>query len=217
VKVLIVVAQRYNGHELWTTLGILQEAGIDFEVISTMTNIADEVTGQPNTIVRTIDDVDVAEIADFNGLAVVSGNMADTELYWDHEKVLAYVEEAKRLNLVIAAICCSVPTIRGAADGKTVSYYPLIRSAARLADAGAILSNITISVDGKLVTAEHQMASQGWAEAFVKVLKGEEVELGLSESGFTPQGRTERSLHPTLERIRGTDTSYRDRKRDGTT
>jgi putative intracellular protease/amidase len=212
VKVLIVVARQYNGHELWTTLGILQEADIGFEVISTQTDIVDEVTGQPNTIERTIDDFSVEEIADFDGLAIVSGNMADTELYWDHEKVLSFVDEARRLDLVIAAICCSVPTIRNAAIGKKVSFYPLIRSRARLEDAGAIPSNITITVSTRLVTAEHQMATQGWAEALVKVLKGEDVDLGLQESGFTPTGRTERSLPPILERIRGTDTSYRDRK-----
>ena len=214
MKVLIVVARQYNGHELWTTLGILQENGIDFEVISTQTDIKDEVTGQPNTIERTIDDVAVDEIGEFDGLAIVSGNMADTELYWDHEKVLAYVDEARRLDLVIAAICCSVPTVRNAAEGKTVSFYPLIRSRARLEDAGAICSNITISVDDRLVTAEHQMATQGWAGAFVKVLKGEDVDLGLQESGFTPTGKTERALPHILERIRGTDTSYRDRKRE---
>lgn len=210
MKVLIVVAQRYNGHELWTTLGILQQAGIDFEVISRSTNISDEVTRQRNILERTIDDVSVEEIQEYDGFMVISGNMSDTESYWDDSKVLSFVKTAEENNLAIAAICCSVPTIREIAKGKVVSYYPLIRSAARLSDAGAVLSNITISVDGKLVTAEHQMATQKWATAFVDILNGKEVDLGLQESGFTPQGHRERKLHPRLERLRGTDTSYRD-------
>lgn len=213
MKVLIVVARRYNGHELWTTLGTLQEAGIGFEVISTATRIADEVTAQPNTIKRTIDDVDPEEIEHFDGLMIVSGNMADTELYWEHERVLKYVEKAKKLDIPIAAICCSVPTIREATENKVVSFYPLFRSRHLLEDAGAICSDKSVSVDGNLVTAEHQMATQPWAELFVRVLKGEEIQLDLDEvEALFRKNLGERKLHPRLERLRGTDTSYRDRK-----
>ncbi len=209
MKVLIVVARRYNGHELWTALGILNEAGIEFEVISTETLIKDEVTFQENTIERTINDVDPEEVAEFDGLMIISGNMADTELYWDHPRVLRYVEKANAQDMPIGAICCSVPTIRNAAEGKKVSYYPLIRSKERLVNAGAIPQTLSITVDANLVTAEHQMQSQTWAEEMVRMLKGEESELNLVDSGFEPRGLTERSLHPRLERLRGTDISYR--------
>lgn len=209
MKVLIVVARRYNGHELWTTLGILQEAGLEFEVISSQTLISDEVTHQPNSIERTIDDVHPDELENFDGLMFISGNMQDTETYWDHPRVLSYVDKAKELDIVLAAICCSVPTIRNAAEGKKVSFFPLVRSKFRLEQAGAICQSISITVDGKLVTAEHQMATQVWAESFTEVLKNEPLSLVLQDSGFDPVGRTERKLHPRLERLRGTDTSYR--------
>ncbi len=202
MKVLIVVARRYNGHELWTTLGVLQEAGIEFEVISTDTLIVDEVTFQPNTIDRTIEEVDPSEVHSFDGLMIISGNMADTEAYWTNERVLSYVRNAKEADLPIAAICCSVPTIREVATNKKVSFYPLIRSRALLEKAGAIPQSISITVDGKLVTAEHQMATQVWIESFVKVLQGEKVDLNLVDSGFEPLGKTERRLHPRLELLR---------------
>jgi len=209
VKVLVICARRYNGHELWTALGIMQEAGIEFEVISTANVIADEITFQSNTIERTIDDVEPSEIDSFDGLMIVSGNMADTELYWKHPKVLAYVDEANRLNKQIAAICCSVPTVRAAAKDKTVSFYPLVRSRDLLTLAGATLSNISISSDGNLVTAEHQMATQTWAEAFVAKLKGEDPELTLRDSGFKPTGKTRRKLHPRLEALRSDADQYK--------
>lgn len=209
MRVLIVVARRYNGHELWTTLGTLQEAGIEFEVISSQKLISDEITHQPNSIERTIDDVHPDELKNFDGLMIISGNMQDTEAYWDHPRVLKYVDEAQKLDIVLAAICCSVPTIRNAAKNKKVSFYPLVRSKFRLEQAGAICQTISVTVDGKLVTAEHQMGTQTWAESFVEVLKGEPISLKLQDSGFTPTGRTERKLHPRLERLRGTDISYR--------
>ncbi len=212
MKVLIVVARRYNGHELWTALGILNEAGIEFEVISTETLIKDEVTFQENTIERTIDDVDPEELYNYDGLMIISGNMADTELYWTHPRVLSYVEIMNTDYKPIGAICCSVPTIRNAADGKKVSYYPLIRSKEHLVNAGAIPQTISITVDGNLVTAEHQMQTQTWAEEYVRMLKGEKSELNLVDSGFVPTGLTERALHPRLERLRGTDISYRENR-----
>ncbi len=214
MKVLIVVARRYNGHELWTTLGILNEAGIEFEVISTDTLIKDEVTFQQNIIERTINEVDPEEMDKFDGLLVISGNMSDTEAYWDHPRVLQYVREIDTQNKPIGAICCSVPTIREATKGKKVSYYPLIRSKERLVLAGAIPQTLSVTVDANLVTAEHQMQTQMWAEEYVRMLKGEKSELKLVDSGFEPTGRTERSLHPRLERLRGTDISYRKKKHD---
>ena len=201
MKVLVVCARRYNGHELWTFLGVLQEAGIDFEVISTSKYIQDEVTNQPNVIARVIDDVPSLASEGFTALAFISGNMKDTEAYWDDPRTLAYVTEAHEAALPIAAICCSVPTIREAALGKKVSYFPLVRSEERLEAAGAICQTVSITVDGNLVTAEHQMATQRWAEAFVSVLKGEDPGITLVDSGFKPGGRLGKP-DPDIQRLR---------------
>jgi putative intracellular protease/amidase len=184
VKVLIVVARRFNGHELWVTLGVLQKRGLEFEVISKATNIEDEVTHERGVIDRTLDEVKSLE--GFDALMVVSGNMKDTEAYWWDIRVLDLVWEAHKEEKPIAAICCSVPTIRFAAKGKKVSYFPLIRSADLLERAGAILQGVMITVDGDLVTAEHQMATETWAETFASVVLGEEVSLNLTDSGFRP-------------------------------
>jgi putative intracellular protease/amidase len=202
MKVLVVVAQRFNGHELWTSLGVMQQRGHSFEVISTQRDIEDEVTGQPVKINRTIDDV--KSLQGFEALMFVSGNMSDTESYWSDPRTLAYVDEARSKDLPIAAICCSVPTIRKAAKGKRVSFFPLIRSRELLENEGAILSTLTYSVDQKLVTAEHQMATQMWAEAFCDVLEGKEHTITLQDSGYVPRGR-ERKPIPELEYIKAVE------------
>lgn len=201
MKVLIVVARRYNGHELWTALMVLQQAGIEFEIVSTATLIEDEVTGEQNTIAKTIEDVAVTEVPNYNGLMIVSGNMADTEAYWANGKVLGYVREAAKNGLAIAAICCSVPTIREVAGGKRVSFYPLVRSRRLLEDAGAVLSTVALSTDGKLVTAEHQMATQMWAENFVATLQEQPPVHVLHDSGYVPKGRARKPI-PELERLK---------------
>jgi len=179
----------------------MHHAGVSFEVVSSDTLIMDEITFKPNTIERSLDEVQPDEIENFDGLMIVSGNMKDTEAYWTDPRVLKLVDRAGELDKAIAAICCSVPTIRNVANGKKVSFFPLVRSRHLLKDAGAILQTVAMTVDGKLVTAEHQMATQIWAEAYVKVLNGEDPGNGLVDSGFVPRGR-ERKPIPEVERLK---------------
>lgn len=201
MKVLVICAQQYNGHELWTALGIMQKRGISFEVVSTHYEIKDEITFQPNIIDRTLDDLTDEEMFHFDGIMIVSGNMKDTESYWRDNRVLNQIKMAEYLDKPISAICCSVPTIRQVATGKRVSFFPLLRSRALLEEAGAILTTVAVSVDGKLVTAEHQMATQLWAKAFCNVLEGKPDGIDLVDSGYTPKGR-ERKPIPEIERLK---------------
>lgn len=205
-KVLVVCARRYNGHELWTALGVMQRAGIGFEVVSQTVLIEDEVTGERNSIDRTVYQVALSELENFAGLMIVSGNMKDTESYWKDTHVLEIVQEAFKLDKVVAAICCSVPTIREIANGKKVSAYPLIRSKDLLKSAGAILQTVAWTVDGRLVTAEHQMATEMWAENFVRVLTGLPPLPPLNDSGYMPKGRPAK-VPPEIERLRRIGTS----------
>lgn len=201
--VLVVCARRYNGHELWTALGVIKQRGHTFELISTDTIIQDEITMRPNRIKRTINEVDSQEIVSgkFDAFMIVSGNMADTEAYWKHDRVLEYIRVANENNLPIAAICCSVPTVREAARDKKVSFFPLVRSRQLLTDAGALLQSVALTRDQNLVTAEHQMASQMWAEEFCNMLDGKPTEYALQDSGYVPKGR-ERMPIPVVEEIR---------------
>jgi len=181
----------------------MQERGLGFSVVSTDYYIEDEITGQTNRIEQTLNDVAPASISEYNGLMIVSGNMKDTELYWKLPRTLEYVEVARKNNLPIAAICCSVPTIRFAAEGKRVSFFPLLRSRELLGNAGAILSTTSISVDGNLVTAEHQMATQVWAALFTDlVLTGKVSDPGLIDSGFTPGKKRPRKPIAELEYLK---------------
>lgn len=198
-KVLVVCARRFNGHELITALGVMSQRGHEFEVISTDYVVQDEITMQPNRIKRIIDDVSVAEVTEFDGLMIVSGNMVDTEAYWTNDKVLSYIRKAQEHNLAIAAICCSVPTIRDVAKGKRVSFFPLVRSKHLLTQAGAILTTVAMTRDDKLVTAEHQMATQIWAEEFCNVLEGKPPEHVLMDSGFVPRGRPRKPIPAVVD------------------
>jgi putative intracellular protease/amidase len=201
-RVLVVCAQRYNGHELWVALGTIKEAKIKFDLVSTDYVIRDEITLQPNRIKKVIDEVTPnVDVPEYDGLMFVSGNMKDTEAYWHNPRTLGFVAAAQSKGMPIAAICCSVPTIRYAAEGRNVSAFPLVRSLALLREAGAIHQNVAVTVDGNLATAEHQMASQVWAESFTELVYGRSVELNLVDPGWRPRGR-ERKPIPELEALK---------------
>lgn len=198
--ILVVCARRYNGHELWTALGVIKERGHTFEVVSTDYVIQDEITMQPNRIKHVIEEKTYTA-EEFDAFMVVSGNMADTEAYWRHPGVLKFIEDANTLGHPIAAICCSVPTIREAAKDKKVSFFPLLRSRELLKNAGAVLMTVALTRDQNLVTAEHQMASQMWAEEFCNLIEGKPTQYKLQDSGFVPMGN-ERKPIPAVENIK---------------
>lgn len=199
--IMVVCARQYNGHELWTALGVLKQRGHTFDLLSTDFIIQDEITMQPNRIKLRVQDVMDYNDVRYQGFMIVSGNMADTEAYWKHSIVQRYIEEANNVNHPIAAICCSVPTIRGVARGKKVSFFPLVRSRHMLSDAGAILQTVALTRDQNLVTAEHQMASQMWANEFCNLLEGLPTQYDLKDSGFVPMGH-ERKPIPAVENIK---------------
>ena len=195
---LVACARRYNGHELWTLLGILKSRGHTFEVVSQETTIRDEITLQPNTIERTLYDVHPDEVNDFDAFCVVSGNMKDTEAYWEDPKMLQILSNFDAEEKIMAAICCSVPTLAPIARGVKVSPFPLIRSKFRLKQFGALLQTVSLTVDGRFITAENQMFTQMWAEEICNALEGLPQEYIMHESPFSFNSKLERKMMPEV-------------------
>ncbi len=196
-NLLVICAKRYNGHELWTLLDVVQARGHTFEVVSQATEIRDELTLRPNTIKRTVYEVTATDIEEFDAVVVVSGNMKDTEAYWTDTHVHNILRVFRAADKVCAAICCSVPTLAHICKDVKVSYFPLLRAKHKLHSYGAILQTVSLSVDGKTITAENQMITQMWAEEICNVLEGKPLEHVMHDSGFVPKG-FERRMAPAV-------------------
>lgn len=204
-NLLIICAKRFNGHELFTLLGIIQKRGHSFEVVSQDTLIKNELTLRPNTIQRKVWDVDPrAELDKFDAVVVVSGNMSDTEAYWSDDHVTKILQTFREGNKLCAAICCSVPTLAPICAGVKVSFFPLMRSRDRLRRHKAILQTTSLTVDkqyGGTITAENQMMSWMWAEEICNHLEGKEPQHVFHDSGFVPKSSERRMTGPIRDAI----------------
>jgi putative intracellular protease/amidase len=202
MRVLIVVARQFNGHELGNITSTLRERGHTYSIASTAHVIIDEVTKELFRIRRLIGEPDPDR---YDGLIHSSGDMADCEAYWDHPVVLNTVDAFEVKAKPIGAICISVPAIRFAASGKRVSFYPLIRSRDLLQKAGAICTPVALSRDQNLVTAEHQMASEMMAIEYCNLLEGKPEQFNFQDSGYVPQGRPRKDPRAlaAIKRARG--------------
>lgn len=189
-RLLVVCARRYNGHELWTLLGVIQRRGHSFEVVSTDTVIQDEKTFRANYIERTLYEVEPSESENFDGLAVVSGNPIDTRAYWDDKHLLGLMVAFKVRNKVLAGICAGAPALGAVAKGAKISFFPLIESRKHLQKFGAICQEVSITVDveHRMVTAENQMMSEMWGEEICNLLEGKDPEIHLQKSAFRFSG-----------------------------
>lgn len=197
-KMLVICAKRYNAHELWTLLGVLQKRDHTFDVVSTEKLIKDELTLRPNTVERLVYEVSPSEVSNYDGIAIVSGNMQDTEAYWHDEHVRRLLNSWRSEDKVVSAICCSVPTLAPVVKDVKVSYFPLVRSRKRLEKFGAILQNVSLSVDKRTITAENQMVTQVWADEICNMLEGKDPEHNFIDSGYTPKGRPRR-MHKDIQ------------------
>lgn len=198
-RILVLCARRYNGHELWTALGVFQGRGFGFDVVSTDHVIKDELTFQANTIEQLVYDIphSLSSFDPYDAFVIVSGNMKDTEKYWTDPHVQGLVKLADAHNLTLAAICCSVPTLHQVVQDTKVSFFPLMRSRQRLSNGGAILMNVAVTVDKNKVTAEHQMATEMWATEICNLIEGLPQTYHFEDFGFKPKGR-KRRLDPAI-------------------
>jgi len=196
--VLVVVSRRYNPGEFWHSLKALKRRGHTFDVVSSAYTITSEVKNTPNKLSMLIGDV--TSMNKYMGILIISGNPADTELFWHHTGCLSLVEQANAQGKVVAAVCSAVPTIRYAAKGKRVSVYPLIKSQILLEDAGAILSGVSLSTDGNIITAENEQMTDMWIANVCDVLEGKRPSYVMNPSPFKRKLRT-RARDPELQHL----------------
>lgn len=200
MRVLVICSRVYNPAEFWAGLGTLKKRGHTYDVASTGTTIESEGDKKKRRIRYTIADLMDMDLSSYDGLMIISGDMKFTKANWTDDRFDTIVDAFNDPNKPIAAICGAVPIIRHAARGKKVSFFPLVKAKTLLQDAGAILNPVAVTRDQNLVTAEHSMASEMWAEEFCNLLEGKPTQYQFYQSDFVPKGSPRKPI-PEVARL----------------
>ncbi|MEA3064018.1 MAG: protease [Sphingomonadales bacterium] len=162
-KILMIATDGYEDSELLEPRRILRERGADVTLASLEKG---EIKGDKQACVevdRTIDDV--AE-SDFDALVLPGGTKNPDRLRMD-ERVIATIRAFAQAGKPVAAICHG-PWLLAEADlvrGRTVTSWPSIRTDLR--NAGAIVIDQEVVIDGNIVTSRKPEDIPAFTEAVI--------------------------------------------------
>jgi len=174
VKVLVICAWAFNPHDMWTILPALKRAGLGFEVISSKGIVEEEearVEKPRKFRVRTLDEFDIGEVEDYDGLIFVSGHRITRErLYYD-VKVKHIVLTFDRQNKPIAAPCAMVPCMRYVLKDQKCTVFPLTICVSLLKRAGAEVLDESLVISGRYITAQTEEVVERMVDEFIRKVK----------------------------------------------
>lgn len=182
---------------MWTMLAALTERGHTFKVVAPKKGLIwdDFDLKKPYKLEHDYWDEDVF---DYDGLVVITGDPKLSRRAAKDHRVRHIVEKYR--DKPVASICTAVAAIRHICEGRRVAAYPLLRVREQLGDAGAIVTRLSVCVDGNIVTAESQVKAQEWSQHFCDILEGKEPDFHLLDSGYLPTG-IPRYTHPEIVKL----------------
>lgn len=169
MKVLFVIAPaRYREEEFEVTAKILSEAGIEYDIASTKTGICTGMMGGEQEAGLKISD---ASEKDYDALILIGG-LGARDFLWADDDLCKLTEEFGKSGKVIAAICLApvIPARAGLLKGRQATVFESPASLKLLEDGGANYVNIPVVSDMNIITANHPVAAEQFAEAILEKL-----------------------------------------------
>ena len=165
-NVLIVFArQNFRDEEVEAPRSALADAGATVTLASSS---LEEATGMLGAKLKADILLKDAKAGDYD-MVVFTGGSGATE-YFDSPDAHALAKAAMEQDKIVGAVCIA-PTILANArllEGRQVTCFP--SQADHLKAKGAHYTGGSVTVDGKLITAEGPKAAQAIADALVKAL-----------------------------------------------
>jgi protease I len=169
-KALIIVAQQgYQPYEYGTPKKILEDAGV--EIITASKEIGTCTAADGTTTEATIA-ISEVNVSDYDAIVFIGGPGAVN--YQQDVQAHLTAQEAINREKVLAAICIA-PTIlayAGVLEGKKATVWNEDNDQAEiLTKNGAEFTNESITVDGKIITANGPPAAEEFGKKIVEMLK----------------------------------------------
>ncbi len=168
-KVLIVVApQNFNDQELSGTKEALEKSGARIEVAGTVTGSA---RGMYGTEARTDLLISNANPDDYSAIVIIGGS-GSKQYLWGDKNLQQLAKQFQYRNKVVAAICLSPAVLAeaGLLNGKEATVFPDSEAVQILRSNGAIYTDKSLALSGKIVTAREPASTAEFAAAIIALL-----------------------------------------------
>lgn len=166
-KVLVIVPEESNRMELLLSLRRLAEADIAYTLISPVARFRIEKESNLFLADSTLDDFSGGK---FDALILISGHPNYTKSMFEHGTTKDLVKEYNEQGKTVATICSSVICLQDICEGKRLAAFQLDDIVNLMKSKGAILTGATLEVDGNIVTAANEMATDIWIEKIIEQL-----------------------------------------------
>lgn len=170
-NVLIIIASKnFRDEEYFIPFNIFQEEGAK---ITTASSVKGEVIGIEGGEARSSLALEEVNVKNFDAVVFIGGDGAKE--YFDNDNAHKIVQEAVRINKVLAAICVA-PVIlarAGILKGKNATVWSSIVNKSgekELEEAGCTISKKRIVQDGRIITADGPAVVEEFAKTIARVM-----------------------------------------------
>lgn len=169
MKVLFVIApDRYREEEFEVTSETLARAGIEYDVASTRTGTCTGMMGGETEAGLLIAD---ASESGYDALVIIGG-LGARDFLWADDDLCRLTADFGKTEKVVAAICLA-PVIlarAGLLRGRQATVFESPASLKLLEKGGADYVAIPVVADMNIITANHPLAAEKFAEAILEKL-----------------------------------------------
>ncbi|MEW6619148.1 MAG: DJ-1/PfpI family protein [bacterium] len=164
--VMIIAGINFRDEEYKVPRAILEKAGVEIKVASSVTKPCRGVLGMTVTPDMLISEINVG---DYEAIIFVGGGGSSE--YWNNETALSIARECIKLDKLLCAICIAPVTLAnaGVLNGKKATVFS--SEIARLKNKGVNYTGRDVEIDGKIITANGPAAAGKFGEAIAKALE----------------------------------------------
>ena len=163
---LIIAPQNFRDEELFETKAELEDEGVETTIASRQTGT---VSGSRGGKAEAVLSIDSAKVSDFDAVVFIGGTGASE--YFNDGTAQRLAKDAVLQNKVLAAICIapSILANAGLLQGKNATAFD--SESENLKAKGANYTGESVTVDGKIVTANGPNAARQFGEEIANALE----------------------------------------------
>lgn len=169
-RILIIIApEHFRDEELFVPKKMFEENGHLISIASTVTGTAKGMLGG---IVQSDLTITNAKTEDYDVFVIVGGTGAEKYL-WDSVQLRNLVQDARRQNKIIGAICLSPVVLARAGILKDIkaTVYPDDNAISEMKQNNADYKDKSVIISGNIVTARDPKSAEEFARSIIGLLK----------------------------------------------